>query len=86
MFRKKEQALKKAEREPYPDKPKLTFGWDDKDAKNVYVLYQPKVLFSMYVFDWYWSESARGDKAWATKTANHYGVPLPAPTKPAEDK
>lgn len=62
-----------------PDKPQLKLEWDDERAKNVYVLYQPKMLVGLYLVDWAWSASAKGDKKWAEKIAQHYDIELPTP-------
>lgn len=65
----------KPEREPIPDKPNLVLEWDDVTAQPVYSLYKPEISFIHA--DWYWQKIADGDKAWAQKTAAHYGIEMP---------
>lgn len=74
LFRKKLPQLENKRRE-YPRIPyKLVKSWDTEKARTHYKLYEERPYFGYPRTQWYWSLEATGDKAWADKTAKHFGI------------
>ncbi len=83
--------------EPLPDHNiELRAEWDDEKADWEYRLYRvmhPRTVISggwigempqPKAGEWIWAKTSGGDKAWADRQAEHYGVEIIYPDKEAQ--
>ena len=73
MFRRKK---KEPETTIQPGQKRLRKYWDDSFAEYRYHLLSTEIFPSFYGSLPYWEEVASGDRDWAEKIADHYGLEI----------